>query len=136
MIQSQAAGTCKRVTLELGGKSPNIILNDADMDLAVESSHFGLFFNQGQCCTAGSRVMVQEDVYDEFVERSAERAKARTVGSPWDPTNEQGPQVDAEQFDRILGYIKSGKSEGAKCVAGGAKAADKGYYVQVGNFNI
>ena len=75
--------------------------------------------------------MVQEDVYDEFVERSAARALARTVGSPWDPKNEQGPQVDAEQFEKILGYIKSGKSEGAKCVAGGDKAADKGYYVQV-----
>ena len=76
--------------------------------------------------------MVQEDVYDEFVERSMERAKARTVGNPWDPNNEQGPQVDADQFDKILGYIKAGKAEGARCVAGGDRATEgKGYYVQV-----
>lgn len=79
--------------MELGGKSPIIILKDADMDNAVESSHFGLFFNQGQCCCAGSRIYVEAPVYDEFVDRSVERAKKRTVGDPFDPKHEQGPQV-------------------------------------------
>jgi aldehyde dehydrogenase (NAD+) len=81
------------VTLELGGKSPNVVFADADMELAVEQSHFGLFFNMGQCCCAGSRIFVEETVYDEFVERSVERAKQRTVGDPFNEANEQGPQV-------------------------------------------
>ncbi|XP_008068443.2 aldehyde dehydrogenase, mitochondrial, partial [Carlito syrichta] len=92
-----AAGSSnlKRVTLELGGKSPNIIMSDADMDWAVEQAHFALFFNQGQCCCAGSRTFVQEDVYDEFVERSVARAKSRVVGNPFDGKTEQGPQRHA-----------------------------------------
>lgn len=130
IVQRAAADNVKRVTLELGGKSPNIILSDADMENAVESSHQGLFFNMGQCCCAGSRVMVQESVYDEFVERSVERAKKRTIGNPFDVNNEQGPQVDKEQFDKILGYISSGKSEGAKLAVGGSRHGDKGYFIQ------
>uniref|UniRef100_A0A7N5ZRW8 aldehyde dehydrogenase (NAD(+)) n=1 Tax=Anabas testudineus TaxID=64144 RepID=A0A7N5ZRW8_ANATE len=128
----QAAGSSnlKKVTLELGGKSPNIILSDANMEEAVEQSHFGLFFNQGQCCCAGSRTFVQADIYDEFVERSAERAKRRVVGNPFDFQTEQGPQVDQEQFNKILGYISSGKREGAKLMCGGGVAADKGYFIQ------
>jgi len=78
------------VTLELGGKSPNIILNDADLDYAVEQAHFALFFNMGQCCCAGSRTFVQSEIYDEFVKRSKERALKRTVGDPWSSSNEQG----------------------------------------------
>ena len=78
------------MTLELGGKSPNIILNDADLDYAVEQAHFALFFNMGQCCCAGSRTFVQEEIYDEFVKRSKERAQKRTVGDPWTAENEQG----------------------------------------------
>uniref|UniRef100_H3CLV3 aldehyde dehydrogenase (NAD(+)) n=1 Tax=Tetraodon nigroviridis TaxID=99883 RepID=H3CLV3_TETNG len=130
MIQ-QASGSSnlKKVTLELGGKSPNIILSDADMEDAVEQSHFALFFNQGQCC-AGSRTYVQEDVYDEFVQRSVERAKRRLVGDPFDLKTEQGPQVDLEQFNKILGYISTGKREGAKLMCGGGAAADKGYFIQ------
>ncbi|ELK14346.1 Aldehyde dehydrogenase, mitochondrial, partial [Pteropus alecto] len=127
-----AAGSSnlKRVTLELGGKSPNIIMSDADMDWAVEQAHFALFFNQGQCCTAGSRTFVQEDVYAEFVERSVTRAKSRVVGNPFDSRTEQGPQVDETQFKKILGYIKSGKEEGAKLLCGGGAAADRGYFIQ------
>ena len=93
MANAAASSNLKRVTLELGGKSPNIVLKDADLDSAVEWSHFGLFFNQGQCCCAGSRVFVEEDIYDEFVERSVARAKSRTVGDPFESGNEQGPQV-------------------------------------------
>lgn len=130
VIQRAAADNIKRVTLELGGKSPNIILSDADLDAAIEFSHQGLFFNMGQCCCAGSRVMVQESIYDEFVERSVERAKQRTVGDPFDPANDQGPQVDKEQFEKILGYIKAGKSEGAKLGTGGQRAGDRGYFIQ------
>ncbi|XP_047217894.1 aldehyde dehydrogenase, mitochondrial-like isoform X2 [Girardinichthys multiradiatus] len=128
----QAAGSSnlKKVTLELGGKSPNIVLSDANLENAVEQSHMGLFFNQGQCCCAGSRLFVQADVYDEFVERSVERAKRRVVGDPFDFNTEQGPQVDQEQFNKILGYISSGKREGAKLMCGGGVAADRGYFIQ------
>ncbi|KAL7980299.1 hypothetical protein Chor_014628 [Crotalus horridus] len=94
-LVQEAAGrsNLKRVTLELGGKSPNIIFADADLEHAVEQAHQGVFFNQGQCCTAGSRIYVEETIYEEFVRRSVERAKRRVVGSPLDPTTEQGPQV-------------------------------------------
>ncbi|KAM9426780.1 aldehyde dehydrogenase, mitochondrial-like [Pholidichthys leucotaenia] len=128
--QASGSSNLKKVTLELGGKSPNIILSDADLEYAVEQSHFALFFNQGQCCCAGSRTYVQADVYDEFVERSVERAKKRVVGNPFDPETEQGPQIDQEQFSKILGYISSGKREGAKLMCGGGVAADRGFFIQ------
>uniref|UniRef100_A0A8V1A6U6 aldehyde dehydrogenase (NAD(+)) n=1 Tax=Gallus gallus TaxID=9031 RepID=A0A8V1A6U6_CHICK len=132
LIKEKAAAesNLKRVTLELGGKSPNIIMSDADMDWAVDQAHFALFFNQGQCCCAGSRTYVQEDIYNEFVERSVEKAKSRVVGNPFDFKTEQGPQVDEEQFKKILGYISTGKREGAKLLCGGNPAADRGYFVQ------
>nr|CAD7590250.1 unnamed protein product [Timema genevievae] len=120
----------KRVTLELGGKSPNIILGDVDLDYAVEQAHFGLFFNMGQCCCAGSRTFVEDSIYDEFVARSAERAKKRTVGDPFDLNIEQGPQVDDEQLGKILSLIDTGKKQGARLVAGGARHGDKGYFIQ------
>jgi len=131
LIGQMAAKTnLKRVTLELGGKSPNVVLADADMAHAVETSHFGLFFNMGQCCCAGSRIFVEEPAYDEFVERSVERAKVRTVGDPFDAKFEQGPQIDSEQFGKILDLIESGKKDGAKLCTGGSRAADKGYFIQ------
>jgi len=131
-IVQQAAGASnlKRVTLELGGKSPLIVMDDADLDFAVETAHFALFFNQGQCCCAGSRLMVQEGIYDEFVRKATERAKKRTVGDPFASNTEQGPQVDEEQFNKVLGYIKSGVAEGACLMAGGGKWGDKGYFVE------
>ncbi len=130
IMEAAAQTNLKRVTLELGGKSPNIVFADADMDAAIEGSHFGLFFNQGQCCCAGSRVFVEEKAYDEFVDRSAARAKARVVGDPFDAKTEQGPQVDDVQFEKVMGYIESGKQEGARLVAGGDRAGDRGYFVQ------
>ena len=130
IMEAAAKSNLKRVTLELGGKSPNIVFADADMDQAVEGSHFALFFNQGQCCCAGSRLFVEEKAYDEFVERSAARAKKRTVGNPFDPKTEQGPQVDQAQFDKVMGYIDSGKREGAKLVCGGSRVGDKGYFIE------
>jgi len=131
IIQKAAGGSnLKKVTLELGGKSPLIVMNDADIDFAVETAHFALFFNQGQCCCAGSRLMVQEGIYDEFVKRATERAKKRTVGDPFTAGVEQGPQVDEEQFKKVLGYIQSGVAEGACLRAGGGKYGDKGYFVE------
>ncbi|XP_014780969.1 aldehyde dehydrogenase, mitochondrial [Octopus bimaculoides] len=120
----------KRVTLELGGKSPNIVFADANMDLAVETCHLGLFFNQGQCCCAGSRIFVEEKIYDEFVARSVEQAKRKIVGDPFDPSSDQGPQVDQEQLTKILSLIESGKEEGAKLCTGGARHGDKGYFLE------
>jgi aldehyde dehydrogenase (NAD+) len=119
-----------RLTLELGGKSPNIIFSDADMDLAVEQAAFGLFFNQGQCCCAGSRTFVESRIYDEFVERSIDLAEKRVVGNPFDLGSDQGPQIDEEQQKKILRLIEHGKKEGAKLVTGGGKHGDKGYFVQ------
>jgi aldehyde dehydrogenase (NAD+) len=118
------------VTLELGGKSPNIVFADADLDEAIEGAHFALFFNQGQCCCAGSRLFVEEKAYDEFVERSAARARKRTVGDPFDPKTEQGPQVDQAQFDKVMSYIDAGKNEGARLVCGGKRVGDRGYFVE------
>ncbi|KAL4227565.1 Aldehyde dehydrogenase [Mactra antiquata] len=125
-----ARSNLKRVTLELGGKSPNIIFSDADLEMAVEQAHFGLFFNMGQCCTAGSRTYVEESIYDKFVEASRERALRRTVGNPYDPNVEQGPQIDEDQMNKILALIENGKKEGADLIAGGARQGDKGYFVQ------
>jgi aldehyde dehydrogenase (NAD+) len=130
LIMKAAAETnLKRITLELGGKSPNIVFADADMNQAVEGSHLALFFNQGQCCCAGSRAFVEEKIYDEFVERSTDRAKRRAVGDPLDRKTEQGPQVDNEQFNKVLSYVESGRQEGAKLMCGGDRVGDRGYFV-------
>jgi aldehyde dehydrogenase (NAD+) len=130
IMRAAADSNLKRVTLELGGKSPNIVFADTDLDEAVEGAHFGLFFNHGQCCCAGSRVFVEEKIYDKFVEKSGIRASNRTVGDPFDPTTEQGPQVDHAQFDKVMDYIGSGRKEGAKLVCGGERVGDKGYFIQ------
>jgi len=130
IMEAAAKSNLKRITLELGGKSPNIVFADTDINEAVEGAHFGLFFNHGQCCCAGSRVFVEQKIYDQFVEKSAARAKERRVGDPFDPSTEQGPQVDQTQFDRVMGYIDSGRTEGAKLVCGGVRVGDRGYFIQ------
>src|SRR5271155_5409273 len=130
IMKAAAESNLKRVTLELGGKSPNIVFADADMDQAIEGAHFALFFNQGQCCCAGSRLFVEEKCYDDFVARSVERAKKRTVGNPFDKNTEQGPQVDQDQFNKVMGYIESGKQENARLVAGGNRVGSKGYFIE------
>ena len=130
IMQAAATSNLKRVTLELGGKSPNIVFADADMDQAIEGSHQALFFNQGQCCCAGSRLFVEEKCYDEFVEKSVARAKRRTVGDPFDKKTEQGPQVDSDQFNKVMGYIGAGKKDNAKLLAGGNRVGDKGYFIE------
>jgi len=130
IMEASAKSNLKRVTLELGGKSPNVVFADADMDQAIEGAHFALFFNQGQCCCAGSRLFVEDKCYDEFVERSVARAKARKVGDPFDASTEQGPQVDQAQFDKVLSYIDAGKREGASLLCGGGRWGDRGYFVE------
>ncbi|XP_047139581.1 aldehyde dehydrogenase, mitochondrial isoform X1 [Hydra vulgaris] len=131
IIQAAAGRTnLKNVTLELGGKSPHVVFDDCNLNEAVELCHHGLFFNMGQCCIAGSRVFVQDTIYDEFVKLSTERAVKKTVGCPWDKSNEQGPQIDKAQFDKILSLIESGKSEGAQLKCGGNRHGEKGFYVQ------
>jgi aldehyde dehydrogenase (NAD+) len=130
VMEAAARSNLKRVTLELGGKSPNIVFADADMDQAIEGAHFGLFFNQGQCCCAGSRVFVEDKIHDAFVERSVARAKARVVGDPFEEQTDQGPQVDEDQFRKVLRYVELGRKEGAKLLCGGKPAGKKGYFVQ------
>jgi aldehyde dehydrogenase (NAD+) len=114
-IMRDASSTLKRLTFELGGKSPNIVFADADIDAAIAGTHFGLYFNQGQCCCAGSRVFVEKKIHDRFVERICEMNETRKLGDPLDPNTDQGPQVDKAQFDKIMKYIEIGKKEGAAC---------------------
>ncbi|CAL1265894.1 unnamed protein product, partial [Larinioides sclopetarius] len=130
VMEAAAKSNLKRVTLELGGKSPNIIFKDADLDNAIQSSHVGLFFNQGQCCCAGTRIFVEEDIYDKFVEKSVASAKNRKLGNPFDSKTDQGPQIDDTQMNKILDLIKSGKDQGAKMLCGGGRYGDKGYFVE------
>jgi len=130
IMQAAARSNLKRVTLELGGKSPNIVFADADIDAAVEGAFFALFFNQGQCCCAGSRLFVEEKIHDEFLKKLTARTKKQKVGDPFDMKTTQGPQVSQEQFDRVMGYIKSGKEQGAKLVHGGERHGKQGYFIQ------
>jgi aldehyde dehydrogenase (NAD+) len=130
VMEAAAKSNLKRVSLELGGKSPNVVFADADLDAAVEGAYFGLFFNQGQCCCAGSRLFVEEKVHDQFVEKVLARAKAQKVGDPFDPATTQGPQVSQEQFDRIMGYIDAGKKEGARLLTGGRRCGDRGFFIE------
>ena len=124
-----AAGNLKRVTLELGGKSANIIFPDADIDAAVRAAGSGIFFNTGQVCSAGSRILVHEDIYDEVVERLVVRAKGIRVGNPRDAGTSMGPLVSKLQMNRVLEYIDIGKREGAQIATGGARLGDSGYFV-------
>ncbi|KAF8476941.1 aldehyde dehydrogenase domain-containing protein [Kalaharituber pfeilii] len=130
IMKAAADSNLKKVTLELGGKSPNIVFNDADIDEAINWANFGIFYNHGQCCCAGSRIYVQEDIYDKFVEKFKARIKKNVVGDPFDEETFQGPQVSQLQFDRIMGYINHGKEAGAKVEVGGERHGNKGYFIQ------
>ena len=120
-IMRMASDTVKKVTLELGGKSANIILDDADMELAVEGACFGTFFHQGQVCSSGTRVLVQSKIYDQFVEKMKKRAEMLRVGYQLDPTSHMGPLVSKQQLATVERYVKIGKDEGAKLVTGGKR---------------
>src|SRR5438105_2136424 len=128
--EAAAKSNLKRVSLELGGKSPNVIFADADLDAAIEGAYFGLFFNQGQCCCAGSRLFVEDKVHDQLVEKLVKKAKAQKVGDAFDPDTTQGPQVSQEQCERIVAYIEAGQKEGAKLLTGGKRLGDRGYFVE------
>ncbi|KAM8886082.1 aldehyde dehydrogenase 1A1-like isoform 2-T2 [Spinachia spinachia] len=131
LIQKAAGeSNLKRVTLELGGKNPTIVFADCDLEHAVEQAHSGLFFNQGQCCIAGSRVFVEETIYEEFVQRSVEKARSKVLGNPLLPGVEQGPQIDQKQFDKIMELIESGKQEGATLECGGSAWGQQGLFIQ------
>lgn len=128
--EAAAKSNLKRVTLELGGKNPCIVFADCDLQLAVEETQKGAFYNQGQCCTAASRVFVEESIYEEFVRRSIENAKKIVIGDPLDPRTSHGPQIDRQQFDKIMDLIESGKKEGAKLEYGGAAVGEKSLFIQ------
>jgi len=130
IIQRATADTLKRTSYELGGKSPNVIFADADLEQAVNGAFHAIYFHGGQCCTAGSRLFVEEKIRDEFVSRLAAKARRRIIGDPLDPATEQGPQVSSEQLDKILGYVALGQKQGAKLVSGGKRVGQRGYFVE------
>ncbi|KAF4610319.1 hypothetical protein D9613_010285 [Agrocybe pediades] len=129
IMEAAAKSNLKTVTLELGGKSPNIIYDDADLEQAVNWAAHGIFWNHGQACCAGSRIFVQAGIYDKFMEKFVAKARSIKVGDPFGPDTEQGPQVSQIQYDRIMGYINSGKEEGATVVTGGDRNGSEGYFI-------
>jgi aldehyde dehydrogenase (NAD+) len=129
VMEAAAKSNMKRVALELGGKSPNIVFADADLEQAIEGAHLGLFFNQGQCCCAGSRLFVEETCYEDFVDKTVARARRRVVGDPRDAATEHGPLIDRTQLQKVMDYIESGKREGATLLCGGNRVGEEGYFV-------
>ena len=130
LIVQAAAGNLKKVSLELGGKSPNIVFDDADMRSTVSGAASAIFFNHGQCCCAGSRLYVEKDMFDQVVEGVAEQAKKIKVGPGFEPDTNMGPLVSQEQLNRVCSYLESGFSEGAEAVVGGKKKDGAGYFVE------
>jgi phenylacetaldehyde dehydrogenase len=130
LIVQAAARDLKHVSLELGGKSPNIILADADLDVAIPGAASAIFFNHGQCCCAGSRLYVHESLFDKVVAGVSDQAKAIKLGSGLDPATQMGPMVSEIQRDRVCGYLEAGKKEGAKAVTGGKAREGSGYFVE------
>ncbi|KAG6587949.1 aldehyde dehydrogenase family 2 member C4-like [Cucurbita moschata] len=130
IMQAASESNLKQVSLELGGKSPLLIFDDADVNKAVDIAVLGIFYNKGETCAASSRVLVQEGIYDEFVKKIIEKAKSWVVGDPFDPKVQYGPQVDEKQLKKILEYIEHGKREGATLATGGRRIGEVGYYVE------
>jgi phenylacetaldehyde dehydrogenase len=130
LILQAAAGNLKKVSLELGGKSPNIILDDADVSTAIPGAASAIFFNHGQCCCAGSRLFVDKKIFDEVVDGIAQDASKIRVGPGFDPDSDMGPLVSEEQMNRVCGFLESGQKEGAKAVTGGSREGTKGYFVK------
>ncbi|MEN0015251.1 MAG: aldehyde dehydrogenase family protein, partial [Solirubrobacteraceae bacterium] len=130
MIVRAAADNLKKVSLELGGKSPNLLFDDADMSQAIPGVANAVFFNQGQVCCAGSRLYVQNSVYDDVLQGMSDVAKGVKVGNGLDPATDMGPLTSQEQFDRVTGYLNIGQSEGARTITGGGRVGDKGYFVE------
>ncbi|XP_051224767.1 aldehyde dehydrogenase family 2 member C4 [Lolium perenne] len=130
VMQAAAMSNLKSVSLELGGKSPVIVFDDADVDMAVNLVNMATYTNKGEICVAGSRIYVQEGIYDAFVKKSVELAKKSVVGDPFNPNVHQGPQVDKDQYEKVLKYIDVGKREGATLLTGGKPCSEKGYYIE------
>jgi phenylacetaldehyde dehydrogenase len=130
LIIHAAEGNLKKVSLELGGKSPNIVMDDADLDSAIPGASMAIFFNQGQCCCAGSRLFVEKKVFDKVVDGISQAASKIRVRPGLDPDSDLGPLVSEEQLNRVCGYLESGLKEGAKAVVGGSREGDKGYFVK------
>jgi phenylacetaldehyde dehydrogenase len=130
LIIHAAEGNLKKVSLELGGKSPNIILDDADIEAAIPGAASAIFFNQGQTCCAGSRLFIDKKIFDKVVDGVAQNASKIRIGQGFDPDVDMGPLVSEEQFNKVCGYLESGKQEGAKAVTGGSRAGNRGYFVQ------
>ncbi|KAJ6731433.1 DEHYDROGENASE putative-RELATED [Salix purpurea] len=130
IMQAAATSNLKQVSLELGGKSPLLIFDDADVDKAADLALLAVLYNKGEICVAGSRVFVQAGIYDEFVKKLKEKAKDWVVGDPFDPRSRLGPQVDKQQFDKILSYIEHGKREGATLLTGGKPIGKTGYFIE------
>ncbi|NMG18046.1 aldehyde dehydrogenase family protein [Brasilonema bromeliae] len=130
LIVQAAAGNLKKVSLELGGKSPNVVFKDADLEIAIKGAANSIFFNHGQCCNAGSRLYIQQDIFDQVVEGVAAEAKKIKIGPGLDPSTEMGPLISDEQLDRVYGYMQSGFAEGAKAVTGGQLIGEQGYFVE------
>ena len=130
IVKAAGASNLKRVTLETGGKSPVIVFADADLELAVKTCHSGLFGNMGQCCSACSRIYVEEPIYNEFIRKSIEMLDGRKILNPLNTECEHGPQVDQVQFDKILSLIDSGVKQGAKLECGGERHGDKGLFIK------
>jgi len=130
IMRDSANTNLKKVTLELGGKSPSIVFDDADIEQAIRWASYGVFFNHGQTCCAGSRIFVQESIYDKFLEGFTEQVKNLQVGDPFHPGTFQGPQVSQLQYDRVMGYIEHGKKEGATLHLGGQRHGTEGYFIQ------
>jgi len=129
-IVQAAAGNLKKVSLELGGKSPNVVYADADRESAIAGAANAVFFNHGQCCNAGTRLYIQKDAFDEVVSGVADAAKAINVAPGTDPDSEMGPLISDEQFGKVLGYLDEGQKDGATAMAGGDRSGDRGYFVQ------
>jgi phenylacetaldehyde dehydrogenase len=130
LIIQAAAGNLKKLTLELGGKSPNIVFDDVEPEVAIAGAANAIFFNHGQCCVAGSRLFVQEDRFDEVVNGVAEVAKSIKLGDGMDPETEMGPLVSDEQLQRVTGYLESGRNDGVTALSGGARRGNRGYFVE------
>ena len=130
IIMQAASKNLKRISLELGGKSPNIVFADSDIDSAVDGAMTGIFFNQGEVCCAGSRLFIEKSIHEEFIDKLSNKAANMRVGNPEDTGTQMGAQVSKEQFDKILGYIETGKQEGAKLVTGGERCGERGYFIK------
>jgi acyl-CoA reductase-like NAD-dependent aldehyde dehydrogenase len=134
LMKASAESNLKRLSLELGGKSPNIVFPDADLERAQKAAFWGIYANKGEVCSAGSRLLVHEKIYEEFVSKLAERARKMRVGNPLDPATQMGSQISQAQMDRVLGYIESGRAEGARVLAGGERDTEgdkaRGFFVK------